>query len=157
MARTGGLAVVIAVGGLLVACGSRGPLDLSPPAELDASTSDVAAPTVDAGADATEDAGRDAGALVNCGRCLVQECGSKITTCLQSTACRGTMQCVVQNCLAGGSQGLDPKCVQQCSADMQGLAEALVVLQCVTARCGDSCLSLLGGLGGNEGMPPGAD
>jgi predicted small lipoprotein YifL len=152
--RSGSLAVLLFSGALVAACGSRGPLDLSP-VPVDAGVDADAGEPADAATDAVEAGPRDAGMLVNCGRCLVQECGQKITMCLQSTACRGTMQCVVQQCVAmGGSQGLDPKCVQQCSADMQGLAEALVVLQCVTARCGDTCLPLLAGLGGNAGEPP---
>ena len=152
MRRSARLAALVACASALASCGSRGPLDLSPPAAIDAGVD--APPPEDAGRDVREAGPRDAGVLVNCGRCLGKECGQKITQCIQSTACRATIQCVAQKCLAMGSQGLDPKCVQQCSADMQGLAEALVVLQCVTAKCGDDCLPIVGGFGGNEGMPP---
>jgi hypothetical protein len=141
------LAVLFAV--VLAGCGSRGPLDDSPvgdagfgqDASLDAGSdapADVVAP-VDAKADAPP-------SPIDCLKCVQASCGTKIATCIQDVDCRAVMQCAATKCLSGGA--LDPKCLSQCAnGNLAGLAQAFSAFQCVTSKCGDSCLPLLGGLG----------
>lgn len=134
---------------IVAACGSRGPLD-DQPYGGDAST-DVGQSTdgaLDASTDSAPpvDARADVNPVINCAQCLAQQCGQKIATCVQDTQCRAIMQCAAQKCLQGGS--LDPKCLSDCAqGNIGGLATAFGAFQCVTSKCGDACLSLLGGLG----------
>lgn len=138
--------VVLAV--LLAACGSRGPLDDTPVGDAGRDTS-----TLDASTDAASDAvvlvdtGVDAPPTpIDCLKCVQTSCGAKVLACLQDTACRTVLQCAAQKCLSGGA--LDPKCLSQCAnGDLGGLAQAFSAFQCVTSKCGDTCLPLLGGLG----------
>lgn len=149
MRRSALLLVVLPIGLGGLACGSRGPLDDQPygDASIDVGSS-VDGGTGDGAADSSPvtDARADVNPIVNCGQCLVQQCGQKIQQCVQDTGCRGILQCAVQKCLSGGQ--LDPKCLSDCAqGNIQGLALAFGAFQCVTSKCGDACLSLLGGLG----------
>ena len=137
---------------LVVACGSRGPLDLGP-IDLDAG-GDVDVPDVGEPdtAPPPKDAGKEAApTIVDCGLCIAQSCGQPIFMCLQSVPCRTVLTCVTQKCLAGG-MGPDPVCLIMCSGgDPQGALEALGVLQCLTAKCGTTCGGVLPG---GPGRPP---
>jgi hypothetical protein len=140
----------------LAGCGSRGPLDI----EIIEATSrdggvDVAVAPVDAGSDdaaqdAEVDAGREASVL-NCGQCLMQQCGPDIFDCLQSPPCQATFQCVVQKCLVGGGGTPNPSCISDCGEGSKGIGGVLAILTCVTGKCGPDCTSLLGGLVGGGG------
>lgn len=138
-------------GALGVACGSRGPLDITGVdySDKDASVSDAA--PADASADAAPedsgvDAGRDAGLLVNCAQCVAQKCGQQLFQCFQSTTCRSTLQCAVQNCLSGMG-GFDTGCLlSKCGQNLQGFAQLLGVVTCVASNCGKDCLTVLGGM-----------
>ncbi len=140
---------IAAVLPIAIACGSRGPLDDQPygDASTDVGQVDGAIDGARDGAgDAAVDARADVNPIINCGQCLAQQCGQKIATCIQDTACRSILQCAAQKCLQGG--GLDPKCLSDCAqGNLAGLAGAFSAFQCVTSKCGDACLSLLGGLG----------
>lgn len=133
---------------VLVACGSRGPLDDSPVGDAgrDGSTLDAAS-DADSDAVAPVDAGVDAPPTpIDCLKCVQKSCGTKLADCLQDVDCRNVMQCAAQKCLSGGA--LDPKCLSQCAnGNLGGLAQAFSAFQCVTSKCGDTCLPLLGGLG----------
>jgi predicted small lipoprotein YifL len=143
---------VLAVIPVVVACGSRGPLDDQPysDASTDVGQLDGAVDGARDGAvDAPVDARPDVNPIINCGQCVAQQCGQKIATCIQDVACRSILQCAAQKCLGGGGGGLDPKCLSDCAnGNLAGLAGAFSAFQCVTSKCGDACLSLLGGLGG---------
>ncbi|CAN5448706.1 hypothetical protein BH09MYX1_BH09MYX1_56600 [soil metagenome] len=134
----------------LAACGSRGPLDDQPYGDASTDVGQVDAVASDATADAAPpvvDAKADVSPIINCAQCLASQCGQKIATCIQDTQCRTILQCAAQKCIQGG---LDPKCLGDCAqGNIGGLAGAFSAFQCVTSKCGDACLSLLGGLGGN--------
>ena len=144
----------------LVACGSRGPLDIEvieyngvSGATVDGADLDGAG--VDGGlhGDAKSDAAGDARAeggnpLVNCGQCVAQNCGTQVLTCITDTACRTTLQCVVTMCL-GGTGGVNIQCAVACGGgDIGKLGPILAVFSCITGKCGADCASALGGLGG---------
>src|SRR5690606_11396092 len=98
------------------------------------------------------DAGREAGTILDCGICLVDQCSQDILACVQSPSCIQAFQCVVTDCVAGGG-GFDPKCMFQCAqGDPAGALQVFQIFQCVTGECGSDCGSvlsgLLGGLGG---------
>jgi len=139
--------VVLAV--LLAACGSRGPLDDTPVGDAGHDTSTSLDASSDAASDAVVpvDVGVDAPpSPIDCLKCVQASCGTKIIACVQDPACQAVLQCAAQKCLSGGA--LDPKCLTQCAnGDLGGLAQAFSAFQCVTSKCGDSCLPLLGGLG----------
>jgi hypothetical protein len=151
---------------LVVACGSRGPLDIEvireypdASASLDAiadvpgETSDVAAHDVLADViDAAPDVmvGPDGGPLVNCGSCIAQSCGQQVITCITSTTCRTALQCVVQMCLTGGMPSLT--CLGGCTgSDPTTQMDVLAVIGCIVGTCGSQCTGALGGLGGGGG------
>lgn len=147
----------LVIGSLVVAaCGSRGPLDDSPSdfgqdASLgldgaspnDASANKDATPTpVDAGLPDTSPS------PLACAQCVGQSCGMQVSTCLQDTACRNLLTCAAQKC-AGMGGNFDPKCVAQCANnDFGAIQKAFAVIQCISGKCGNQCLALLGGLGG---------
>jgi hypothetical protein len=128
-------------------CGSRGPLDITgnygfDSGESDASVQDTGA-VADTGADVEPEAGRDAGPLVNCGQCVAQKCGQQFIQCFQSTDCRTTLQCAVQNCFQNG--GFDQTCLlNKCGSDLKGFAQLLGVVVCVASNCGQDCIGVLG-------------
>lgn len=137
----------------LAACGSRGPLDDSPaPDAFDASLSaDVTGSDARSSSDATPpiaDAGGPdtAGNPIACAQCIGQSCSMQVTACLQSVNCRNVLQCAAQKCLSGGT--FDPQCLIGCAGnDVKAIQDAFAVVQCITGKCGNQCLSLLGGLG----------
>jgi hypothetical protein len=152
------------VAGLLVACGARGPLDITVVEETaegggDAAVLEAGPDVVDAsdggeGGDAPDDRvgppGFDAGPIVNCGQCVVQSCGQQFLTCLTDTNCRTALQCVVTTCLSGGTP--DPTCVLGCAnGDATTLADLVGAFECVIGTCGAQCTSVLGSLGGLGG------
>jgi predicted small lipoprotein YifL len=154
------IAALVALGPLvtIAACGSRGPLDITiievgdGGADVDATfdASEDADATADA-RDGAADAPREA-TIVDCGRCLAQQCNQQILQCVQNPTCQQTFQCAVQQCFAGGNAS--PSCLFQCANDPQGTAGVLRILTCVTGKCGPDCtsvLALLGGLGGGGG------
>jgi hypothetical protein len=135
---------------LAAACGSRGPLDSD--GVIGATDASVeAAPTStttvpDAGPDART--GPDLPPIVDCGICLIGECGQPILSCVGNAPCQRAFQCVITEC--GGS--FSGSCVLQCAAkEQQGALQLLGILQCVTGKCGADCTDLLGGLGGLGG------
>ncbi len=147
-------AFVIALMGslVLVACGSRGPLDDSPSdfAALDASLGADVAFASDARAD-TSPTPLDAGlpdtppSPIACAQCIGQNCSIQVQACLQSTACRNLLQCATQKCAMNGM--FDPQCVAQCANnDFQAIQQAFAVIQCINGKCGSQCLALLGGM-----------
>lgn len=159
------VAVVGSVVGIVVACGGRGPLDdavvvQSADASVSDAPEDVAPPVVDASPEAAPietpvDAGQEGG-IIQCGSCVIQQCGQTLLACVQDTSCRDIFQCVITTC--AGSGGLDPKCLFGCaSGDLGGLAQVFEVYQCLTATCGGACGDVLsgglGGLGGSDGGP----
>lgn len=134
--------------GLLVACGSRGPLDLEPRDDLveggvDAAVTLDAALLVDAG---VKDA-RALPAIIECGICVTQKCGPKVAQCVQDPECQKALQCIGQKCV---TKGLDFKCLAQCTGnDPQTALQAFSIAQCVTSTCGAACAAGLPGvLGG---------
>jgi hypothetical protein len=145
---------------LVLACGSRGPLDEDGP--LDAGSAadvvtvepDDAAPPPDA---ASVDAAPEGGSIVGCGTCLVKACSQDIVQCVQEPGCRATFQCVITDCLKSGAP--DAACMFTCaSGDAKGALQIVQILQCVTGTCGTDCnpvlagaLGALGGLGGGGG------
>jgi hypothetical protein len=140
-------------GALVLACGSRGPLDDTPEladaGAADVVTTDVVeepAPVVDAG---PPDAPREAG-ILQCGTCLVGTCSTEILGCIQSAPCRDTLLCVVQDC--GGK--VDLACLGKCATDTAATLKIFSIFQCVTKDCGPECGDLLGGLLGG-GLPGG--
>jgi predicted small lipoprotein YifL len=140
---------LLAVTFVLAACGSRGPLDDTPVGDAGRDTSTLDASSNDAAADVVTpvDAGSDAPPNpIDCLQCVQKSCGTKLVDCLQDVDCRGILQCAAQKCLSGGA--LDPKCLSTCAnGNLGGLAQAFSAFQCVTSKCGDQCLPLLGGLG----------
>ncbi len=147
------------------ACGSRGPLDIdvinviesgdggqaTSDASVDALVDAPQAPARDAPADAPRDATakKEAG-LVDCGLCVVQQCGAPILACVQSAVCRSTLQCAATTCLKGGAPDL--ACVLTCAkGDSTTLQQLVGVFGCITVKCGNDCTSVLGGLGGLGG------
>jgi hypothetical protein len=155
----------LVVGFVFVACGARGPLDVTvieivegPEGGADVAL-DAATDAMDAG-DAPTDAvaetqGFDGGPLVNCGTCVYQSCGTQLISCLTSTSCRTTLQCVVTTCISGGVP--DITCVTTCAdGDATALGEVLGAFACIVQTCGTQCTSLLGGLTGAGGGGAGA-
>jgi len=152
--------VLIALLPIAAACGSRGPLDIAGPYSYadsgagDATLQDGAS-SADGGTSA--DGGRDGGQpVINCALCVGQQCNQQVLQCIQSTPCRTILQCAVQKCLGMGG-GFNPSCLAQCGTDFQALAQVLSVVTCVTGKCGDQCLGLLGQMGGGQDWSPGPD
>jgi hypothetical protein len=159
---------------LVVACGARGPLDvteiivqeepdatvpLDAPADVPGEASDVASHDVlaDAIIDAAPEAmsGFDGGPIVNCGACIAQSCGQPLLTCLTATACRTALQCVLQMCLTGGMPSL--QCLGGCTgSDPTTQQQVLTVIGCIIGTCGSQCTGALSGLGGGGGGGGGA-
>jgi hypothetical protein len=149
---------------LVVACGSRGPLDIevireypdaSAPvdaiADVPGETSDVAhdvlADVIDA---APEAMGPDANPVTACVQCLTQTCGQQLLTCITSTGCRTALQCVVQTCLGGGGMP-SLQCLGGCTgSDPTTQSQVLMTISCVLSNC-SACTGALGGLGGGGG------
>jgi hypothetical protein len=163
------LAATIASAPVLVvvaACGARGPLDTiviekvyveadvvdTSIHEASVDVTEAASDVVDA-ADAAEEveaAPFDGGALVNCGMCVGQNCGTTIVTCVTDPACTTALQCAAQMCLTGGTPNL--QCFGSCTDGSAATQmEVLSVIGCVIGNCPD-CTGLLGGLtGGGPG------
>ncbi len=121
-------------------------------ATVEADLPDVSVP--DANPPPVADAGKDSGPNpVNCGVCVVQNCGAPVLKCLQDMACRTVLTCVTQTCLASGK--LDPACLLTCAgSDPSAAIEALQIVQCLTGKCGGDCGGILpGGLGGMQPAP----
>ena len=158
--------IPVSFGVLVVACGSRGPLDddgplvstttdaagnTDAPSAPDADDTDAASDAM-SGRDGRADAGSDGGSVIACGSCVITSCGSSILMCLEDTGCRTTLQCVTTTCLSSGSPDL--ACVVGCAAgDLSGALQIFQVFQCVTGTCGSDCGSVLGGLLGGLGGP----
>lgn len=141
------LAILLVALPLAAACGSRGPLDISglyETADSGADSMQADSGVADAGADTASDSGQPA---INCALCVGQQCNQQLLQCLQSAPCRAILQCAVQKCLGMGG-GFNPTCLAQCGTDFQALAQVLSVVTCVTGKCGDQCLGLLGQMGG---------
>jgi hypothetical protein len=103
---------------------------------------------MDASVEDVVEAGRDAGPIVNCLSCVQMNCGTQLLQCVTDTVCRTTLQCAVQKCFTGGGAGFDPQCLlKNCGMDLSGFAKVLAVVTCVTGKCGEQCISLLGGMG----------
>jgi predicted small lipoprotein YifL len=135
---------------VIAACGSRGPLDIGPSNDMDAGIeADIPEVSVPDTNPSPPDAGRDSGPNpVNCGVCVVQNCGQPVLKCLQDMKCRAVLTCVTQTCLAGGK--LDPACLIGCgNGDPSAAIEAFQIIQCLTGKCGGDCGGVLPGLGGN--------
>jgi hypothetical protein len=130
---------------LLLACGSRGPLDDEPVVAPE----DAAAPDVRTTPDAdVPDASipPEAG-IASCAACVFTTCSPRILTCFESPACRAVFQCIVTTCLGGG--GIQSSCLLGCGArDPAGALQVLGILQCLTGDCASTCGPLLGNLGG---------
>lgn len=137
----------------LLACGSKGPLESTPFVVADAGP-DVMPDVQDSGAPDVLDAGPDtANPIIDCGRCLVNQCRQPIATCLTDPACRNILGCVATQCLP---QGASLPCMLNCAGgDLRSLAPALAIVQCVTSQCGEDCLPLLSGIPGGPGGPGG--
>ena len=157
----------LAAATVVSACGSRGPLDIIvvEQSASDASTDVRAESAVEASSEASDgptdaiadvvDAAPDTamppdgGALLNCGTCLVQTCGTQLLTCVTSTTCTAALQCVVTTCLTGGTP--DITCLGGCTnGDATTQQQLLSVLGCILGNC-PSCTSALAGLGGGLG------
>lgn len=161
-----GLFPATLIAGLAVACGARGPLDITvievaPDAEVDAPATDASTDAADA-QDATEDEGGgpggfDAGPIVNCGSCVAGSCGPQLLACIESTGCRDALQCVVTTCLSGGTPSIT--CIEGCASSDGGSASTLPELigafTCIVESCGSQCTSVLGGLTGGGGAGAG--
>lgn len=146
---------------VLAACGSRGPLDDAAVTAAEAgatetgssTTEDATTPTPTPTADAGADAEKEGGSIIECGSCLFTECSQGILACVQDPACSATFQCVVSDCLTGGSP--NPACLLKCAGSPQGALKIFTIFQCVTQTCGGDCgdllATILGGLGGLGG------
>jgi hypothetical protein len=147
---------------VLVACGARGPLDITvveivegPEGGVDVAVEAAAdaaeAGDADSAADvAPETQGFDGGPLVNCGSCVLQSCGTQLLSCIESTPCLTALQCVATTCLSGGVP--DPTCVEGCAnGDATVLGDLLGAFACIVGTCGSQCTSVLGGLSGAGG------
>jgi hypothetical protein len=146
----------------VIACGARGPLDITVieetpgDASVDVVTADVAAEASEASdvADARPDRGTgipglpDSG-IVACGACVVESCGQDLITCITSTDCRAALQCIATTCLASGTP--DPSCIAGCSTDPAALGQAITGLTCIITSCGSECTSVIAGLTGGGG------
>jgi hypothetical protein len=160
-------AALLAGPGLVVACGARGPLDITVIEEVASDAEADVSPT-EAGADATDASGEadapgtpdappdrgppgfDGGPLFNCGSCIYQSCEQQVLTCLESTDCRNAIQCAVTTCLSGGTP--DPTCILGCAnGDTTAIADLGSAFLCVEEQCGADCTSVLGSLGGLGG------
>lgn len=142
--------VATACAALIAGCGSRGPLDYDSPVVMDAGALEPATDAgIDTGADAAPDV-RPGEAIVNCGTCVVGQCGAGVLQCLQSPGCQSALQCVVTTCLSSGSP--DPSCLASCAAgDTTGALQMFRIFQCITNDCGTDCASVLGGILGGGG------
>lgn len=153
---------------ILIACGSRGPLDDGPiaagdggeggaPGSSSGALGDGATPIVDAGRTL------EAGPLA-CAGCVVGTCGQSIVACLGDPGCLGMFQCITTTCLGGGGDGgsgglgglgsgsINATCLLGCATkNPSGALQVLQVFQCVSGTCGADCGSVLGGLGGLGG------
>lgn len=158
--RRAATAALFAVPLALVACGSRGPLDVvvaEQPADagddgtvVDAAPDgpgDGAADAADASDGAADAAPRMDAGLLACGTCVAQSCGQPIFMCFTNPTCQQTLTCAVQKCFAGGMP--DPQCVLGCAnGNPQALVQLYAVFQCILSNCGAPCMGVLGGLGG---------
>jgi hypothetical protein len=151
--------VAVAAGG----CGSRGPLDDgaygSAPWQGDASTADVR-PQDDSAAPLDGSGRPDATPIqeaIACATCLQSKCGATFGACIADPACQSTVQCLLSQCLGGGS--LDVACALGCAkGDPKQLLTVLAAATCPSQQCGKECPTLvatLGGLGGPGGGGPG--
>jgi predicted small lipoprotein YifL len=161
--RRAATAALVAVPIAVVACGSRGPLDVivderqadagDDGTVVDATPDgpgDGAADAADASDGATDAAPRMDSGLFACGTCVAQSCGQQLFTCLTSSACQQTLTCAVQKCFAGGAP--DPQCLYGCAnGNTQALGQLIGVFTCIIGNCGTACMGVLGGLGGGPG------
>ena len=133
----------------LVACGSRGPLDLQAYDDLDALDGGRDGASRVDGAALIDAGGRDARStptIVECGLCVTEKCGPKVAQCITDPECSKALQCIGQKCLG---KGLDLKCLGQCTGnDPQTALQAFAIAQCVTSTCGSPCASGFPGLPG---------
>ena len=164
------IAPALVPGVLLVACGARGPLDITVIEEApgdggsDGALVEASVDASDAGdggesardAEEQEAAGFDGGPLVNCATCVGESCGQQLITCVTDTNCLNALQCVATTCI--GSGGLpDPTCIETCTnGDSTALGDLIGAFTCILTSCGSSCTSVLGGLGGGGGAGGGA-
>jgi predicted small lipoprotein YifL len=144
------LARAVAIAFALAGCGSRGPLDLDPPAAaIDAL--DAEAPLDAAVRDAPDAADARPPSILDCGLCVTEKCGPKVLRCIQDAPCSKALQCVGQKCLGGD---LDLQCLGQCTGgDPATALKAFEIAQCVTGVCGSTCASGVTGLPGFPGLP----
>jgi hypothetical protein len=156
------LVVAGTLGPLAVACGARGPLDIS--GENNNNNSFVDASTLDGhggdgaqGQDTStpEDAAPDSPPNpIQCATCVATKCGMQVQGCITSTSCRTILQCVIQKCVSMG-KGSDPTCLAGCAGgDPSGVLQAVAVVECITMQCGPACLGVIPGTGGDT-VPPG--
>ncbi len=160
------VATSLAAAALVCACGARGPLDVTIVEEVPDAGADVAAKLdanadrvdalVEAAPDVLEAAapeasmGFDGGPLLNCGSCLINSCGTQLFTCLTSPGCGTALQCVVTNCVTGGTPNIG--CLGNCTGGSATTQQQLLaVFGCVIGNCGSQCTSVLGGFGGGGG------
>ncbi len=157
--------------GLVLGCGSRGPLDDAPSYVLDGGVE--ASASLEAGAAETgskvRDSGFEAGTIAACGVCVIETCTPTIVQCIQTASCVSVLQCAATKCLGLGSLlagsrgqseggaptggGLSLTCLLGCiGSDPQGVLDLLGVVKCVTGDCASDCGSLLGGLGNLGGL-----
>lgn len=138
------------------ACGSRGPLDGvdSPTGTTPDAQAPVPTTTTIPDAAPPKPTGPDLPPIVDCGICLIGECGEPILSCVTDPSCQAAFQCVLSECTGGIDSGCILKCAQ---SSPKGAIQLLGILQCVTGKCGEDCtdiLSGLGGLGGGGGGGP---
>lgn len=145
---------------VLIACGSRGPLDDAPVAALDGGGDAIAVDALD-DAPPILDAGHEAGPAA-CAGCVLGTCGQGIVECIGQPECVAVFSCVTTTCLGlgadggggggSGGGGVSTQCLLGCAAKSPGGAlKVLEIVQCVTGTCNADCGALLGGLGGLGG------
>jgi hypothetical protein len=162
---------------ILIACGSRGPLDDTGAGVASQDASADALANVDAQSLVDAAVPVEAGPL-QCAGCVLTTCGQSIVSCLGDSACLGVFQCITTTCLGlgavtdagrrdgggggggglggllgGGGSGLNVSCLLGCAGkNPAGAIAVLGIFSCVTGTCGGQCGSLLGGLGNLGGL-----
>ncbi len=87
---------------------------------------------------------------IDCVSCLNEQCPDA-QECLYDAGCVNGIVCALTNC--GGTGQIDFQCAIDCfDGDFETALKAFDAVSCATGACGESCNSLLGGLGGLPGM-----
>jgi hypothetical protein len=156
-----GIAFAAMAGSLVLACGSRGPLDGTPYPELGASSgvtsstssstsggtsssgnnSTSGEPRVDGGGP-RRDGGSSGSGIVQCLSCVNTSCRDELSGCLMDRDCSAALQCTLSTCLGGGAGGMvDLQCAFACAKGDIGVVQKLAgAAQCPLQNCPNECM-----------------